>query len=63
MQAADRALGVLDVIPPPRLRATAGERLARLGRLLDGSTAAPAIELTERLRALPAPIRPDGTAA
>ena len=37
-QAASRALGVLDLIPPPRLRATARERLTRLGRLLDGST-------------------------
>ncbi len=62
-QAADRALGVLDLIPPPRLRATARERLARLGRLLDSSTVAPAVELVERLRVLPAPIRPDGTAA
>lgn len=62
-QAADRALGVLDLIPPPRLRATARHRLARLGRLLDSSTAPPAAELAERLRTLPAPIRPDGTAA
>lgn len=62
-QAAARAIGVLDLIPPPRLRATARERLTRLGRLLDGSAARPAAELAERLRVLPAPIRPDGTAA
>jgi hypothetical protein len=62
-QAASRALGVLDLIPPPRLRATARERLTRLRRLLDGSTTAAAAELAERLRALPAPIRTDGTAA
>ncbi|MEV0039456.1 Twin-arginine translocation pathway signal [Streptomyces sp. NPDC050804] len=62
-QAAGRALGVLDLIPPPRLRATARHRLARLGRLLDSSTAAPAAELAERLCTLPEPIRPDGTAA
>ncbi|MGX1759403.1 Twin-arginine translocation pathway signal [Streptomyces lydicus] len=62
-QAATRALGVLDLIPPPRLRATSRHRLARLGRLLDGATVTPAAELTERLRTLPEPIRPDGTAA
>ncbi|GAA1018911.1 hypothetical protein Aple_025400 [Acrocarpospora pleiomorpha] len=62
-QAAGRALGVLDLIPPARLRATARDRLARLGRLLDGSTVASATELAERLRTLPAPIRADGTAA
>lgn len=62
-QAATRALGVLDLIPPPRLRATARNRLTRLGRLLDDSTIASANELTERLRRLPAPIRTDGTAA
>ncbi|MDJ0342773.1 Twin-arginine translocation pathway signal [Streptomyces sp. H10-C2] len=61
-QAADRALSVLDLIPPPRLRATSRHRLARLGRLLDSSTSR-AAELTERLRTLPAPIHPDGTAA
>ena len=61
-QAASRALGVLDLIPPSRLRATARDRLARLGRMLDPSSA-PAAELAERLRTLPAPIRPDGTAA
>ncbi|MFJ8856093.1 Twin-arginine translocation pathway signal [Streptomyces sp. NPDC102437] len=62
-QAATRALGVLDQIPPPRLRATARDRLTRLGRLLDTSTAGSATELAERLRTLPAPIRADGTAA
>ncbi|WP_411145868.1 Twin-arginine translocation pathway signal [Streptomyces sp. x-80] len=62
-QAATRALGVLDLIPPPRLRATARDRLARLGRLLDTSTVSSATELAERLRTLPAPIRADGTAA
>ncbi|WP_332757117.1 Twin-arginine translocation pathway signal [Streptomyces sp. MT206] len=62
-QAATRALGVLDLIPPPRLRATARDRLTRLGRLLDASAVSSAAELTERLRALPAPIRADGTAA
>lgn len=62
-QAACRALGVLDLIPPSRLRATARDRLTRLGRLLDTSTAGPATELAERLRTLPAPIRSDGTAA
>ena len=62
-QAAGRALGVLDLIPPPRLRATARHRLARLGRLLDSATVTPVAELAERLRTLPGPIRPDGTAA
>ncbi|WP_329449023.1 Twin-arginine translocation pathway signal (plasmid) [Streptomyces sp. NBC_01426] len=62
-QAATRALGVLDLIPPPRLRATARDRLTRLGRLLDASAVSSATELTERLRTLPAPIRADGTAA
>ncbi|WP_308299948.1 Twin-arginine translocation pathway signal [Streptomyces sp. CJ_13] len=62
-QAASRALGVLDLIPPSRLRATARGRLTRLGRLLDNSTLTPATELAERLRTLPAPIRADGTAA
>lgn len=62
-QAATRALGVLDLIPAPRLRATARNRLARLGRLLDNSTVSSATELAERLRTLPAPIRADGTAA
>lgn len=61
-QAATRALGVLDRISPPRLRATARGRLTRLGRLLD-TTAGPAAELAQRLRALPPPIRADGTAA
>jgi hypothetical protein len=62
-QAATCALGVLDLIPPPRLRATARSRLTRLGRLLDGSPTASATELAERLLTLPAPIRADGTAA
>ncbi|WP_416971635.1 Twin-arginine translocation pathway signal [Streptomyces sp. 4F14] len=62
-QAATRALGVLDCIPPGRLRATARTRLARLDRLLGDSAAPAATELAERLRALPAPIRTDGTAA
>jgi hypothetical protein len=62
-QAAARALGVLDLIPPSRLRATARDRLTRLGRLLSTSTDDPATELAERLRTLPAPIRADGTAA
>lgn len=62
-QAATRALGVLDLIPPPRLRATARDRLTRLGRQLDTSAVSSATELTARLRTLPAPIRADGTAA
>jgi hypothetical protein len=63
-QAASRALGVLDRIPPSRLRATARNRLARLGRLLGPcNTMGPVSELAERLRSLPAPIRVDGTAA
>ncbi|MFJ4700651.1 Twin-arginine translocation pathway signal [Streptomyces sp. NPDC088768] len=62
-QAATRALGVLDLVPPPRLRATARERLTRLGRLLDASAANSAAELAERLRTLPPPVRADGTAA
>ncbi|MER8119046.1 Twin-arginine translocation pathway signal [Streptomyces sp. NPDC094031] len=62
-QAATRALGVLDLIPPPRLRATARERLTRLERLLSASVAGSATALSERLRALPASIRVDGTAA
>ncbi|WP_416969368.1 hypothetical protein [Streptomyces sp. 4F14] len=62
-QAATRALGVLDLIPPARLRATARTRLARLERLLDDSAAPAATELAQRLRALPAPIRTDGTVA
>ncbi|WP_233580341.1 Twin-arginine translocation pathway signal [Streptomyces triticirhizae] len=62
-EAANRALGVLDLIPPQRLRATARTRLARLGRLLNTSTIDSATQLTERLSTLPAPIRADGTAA
>ncbi|AXG82947.1 Twin-arginine translocation pathway signal [Streptomyces paludis] len=62
-QAAGRALEVLDLIPPARLRATARTRLTRLGCLLTTTTAGPGAELAERLRALPAPIRTDGTAA
>jgi len=61
-QAATRALGVLDLIPPARLRATTRNRLTRLGHLLD-ATVPSAAELTERLRTLPAPIHTDGTAA
>ncbi|MEW1724677.1 Twin-arginine translocation pathway signal [Streptomyces sp. NPDC093109] len=62
-QAAGRALDVLDLIPPARLRATARTRLARLEHLLNTTTAGPGAALAERLRALPAPIRTDGTAA
>ncbi|WP_416975817.1 Twin-arginine translocation pathway signal [Streptomyces sp. 4F14] len=62
-QAAGRALGVLDLVPPPRLRATACNRLARLARVLGTSATDSAAELAERLRTLPPPIRPDGTAA
>lgn len=62
-QAADRALGVLDLIPPARLRATARTRLARLARGLDQAANGAGAELVERLRVLPAPIRTDGTAA
>ncbi|WP_233580370.1 hypothetical protein [Streptomyces triticirhizae] len=62
-EAASRALGVLDLVPPQRLRATARTRLARLGRLLDTATVGSATELRERLSTLPAPIRADGTAA
>ncbi|MEQ4608281.1 hypothetical protein ABMX48_16590 [Streptomyces cavourensis] len=61
--AADRALNVLDLIPPARLRATARSRLARLTRLLDPATTGAGAELAERLRALPAPVQTDGTAA
>ncbi|MER8036558.1 Twin-arginine translocation pathway signal [Streptomyces hydrogenans] len=61
--AADRALNVLDLIPPARLRATARSRLARLTRILDPATTGAGTELAERLRALPAPVRTDGTAA
>ncbi|MCX4682191.1 Twin-arginine translocation pathway signal [Streptomyces sp. NBC_01433] len=61
-QAVGRALDILNLIPPARLRATARSRLARLERLLITSTSL-APELTERLRTLPAPIRTDGTAA
>ncbi|MGW1362997.1 Twin-arginine translocation pathway signal [Streptomyces chartreusis] len=62
-EAAARALDILDLIPPPRLRATARSRLARLERLLDHSGTNAAAELAERLRRLPAPVRADGTAA
>ncbi|WP_435059073.1 Twin-arginine translocation pathway signal [Streptomyces sp. bgisy060] len=61
--AAGRALGILALIPPARLRATARTRLARLSRVLDPATTGAGAELAERLRALPAPIRTDGTAA
>ncbi|GAA3388827.1 hypothetical protein GCM10017752_10820 [Streptomyces roseoviridis] len=62
-EAAGRALNVLDLIPPARLRATARTRLARLTQLLDPAASGAGAELAERLRALPAPIRTDGTAA
>ncbi len=62
-QAAGRALDVLDLIPPTRLRATARTRLARLAGLLDRAANGAGVELVERLRVLPAPIRTDGTAA
>ncbi|WP_327268056.1 Twin-arginine translocation pathway signal [Streptomyces sp. NBC_01218] len=62
-QAADRALRVLDLIPPARLRATARTRLVRLVRLLDPVASGAGADLAERLRVLPAPIRTDGSAA
>ncbi|MFJ9434656.1 Twin-arginine translocation pathway signal [Streptomyces sp. NPDC101490] len=62
-QAAGRALDILDLIPPSRLRATARTRLTRLEHALGTSAIGPGADLTARLRALPAPIRPDGTAA
>ncbi|MFH8591611.1 Twin-arginine translocation pathway signal [Streptomyces rimosus] len=60
--AAQRALDVLDRVPPARLRSTARQRLAQLDTALvtTAASATGVTDLHERLRTLPAPIDPYG---
>ncbi|KOT61580.1 hypothetical protein ADK43_12305 [Streptomyces rimosus subsp. rimosus] len=60
--AAQRALDVLDRVPPARLRSTAHQRLAQLDAALvtTAVSATSVTDLRERLRTLPAPIDPYG---
>ncbi|MFE9647481.1 hypothetical protein ACFYO0_25860 [Streptomyces sp. NPDC006365] len=61
--AAQRALDVLDRVPPSRLRATARTRLGRLEGLLAARPAEYVADLRERLRALPPPVDASGAAS
>jgi hypothetical protein len=61
--AAQRALDVLDRVPPSRLRATARTRLERLNGLLAGRPAEYVTDLRERLRTLPPPVDASGAAS
>ncbi|MFH9968554.1 Twin-arginine translocation pathway signal [Streptomyces mirabilis] len=61
--AAQRALDVLDRVPPSRLRATARTRLERLNGLLAARPAEYVADLRERLRALPPPVDASGAAS
>ncbi|MEU7148635.1 hypothetical protein AB0B15_11430 [Streptomyces sp. NPDC045456] len=59
--AAQRALDVLDRVPPARLRSTARRRLTQLdSSLTANATAVGVTDLHERLRALPGPVDPYG---
>ncbi|MDQ1052071.1 hypothetical protein [Streptomyces sp. V4I2] len=60
--AAQRALDVLDRVPPSRLRATARTRLGRLEGLLAARPAEYVADLRERLRTLPPPVDASGAA-
>ncbi|MCX4598392.1 Twin-arginine translocation pathway signal [Streptomyces sp. NBC_01549] len=61
--AAQRALDVLDRVPPSRLRATARTRLERLNGLLSARPAEYVADLRERLRTLPPPVDASGAAS
>ncbi|MGW2649997.1 Twin-arginine translocation pathway signal [Streptomyces sp. NPDC001393] len=61
--AAQRALDVLDRVPPSRLRATARTRLQRLEGLLAARPAEYVADLRERLRTLPPPVDASGAAS
>ncbi|MFE9647479.1 hypothetical protein ACFYO0_25850 [Streptomyces sp. NPDC006365] len=61
--AAQRALDVLDRVPPSRLRATARTRLGRLEGLLATRPAEYVADLRERLRTLPPPVDASGAAS
>ncbi|MFF1809393.1 hypothetical protein ACFVXW_09510 [Streptomyces sp. NPDC058251] len=61
--AAQRALDVLDRMPPSRLRATARTRLERLRGLLAARPAEYVADLRERLRTLPPPVDASGAAS
>ncbi|MER6358224.1 Twin-arginine translocation pathway signal, partial [Streptomyces sp. NPDC001634] len=61
--AAQRALDVLDRMPPSRLRATARTRLQQLEGLLAARPAEYVADLRERLRTLPPPVDASGAAS
>lgn len=61
--AAQRALDILDRVPPSRLRATARTRLQRLEGLLAAHPAEYVADLCERLRTLPPPVDASGAAS
>ncbi|MEU8983460.1 hypothetical protein [Streptomyces sp. NPDC048309] len=61
--AAQRALGVLDRMPPSRLRATAHTRLEHLAGLLAARPAEYMADLRERLRTLPPAVDASGAAS
>ncbi|MFE4824113.1 hypothetical protein ACFRFU_48790 [Streptomyces sp. NPDC056704] len=61
--AAQRALDVLDRIPPSRLRSTARTRLKRLDSMLADRPAESVSDLHERLNALPPPVNAHGAAS
>ncbi|WP_327425810.1 hypothetical protein [Streptomyces sp. NBC_01236] len=61
--AAQRALDVLDRVPPSRLRATARTRLEHLEGLLAAHPAEYVADLRERLRTLPPPVDASGAAS
>ncbi|MFD8220922.1 hypothetical protein ACFV2U_46500 [Streptomyces sp. NPDC059697] len=61
--AAQRALDVLDRVPPSRLRATARTRLGRLDGLLAARPTEGVADLRERLRTLPPPVDSSGAAS
>ncbi|MEF3118912.1 Twin-arginine translocation pathway signal [Streptomyces chrestomyceticus] len=61
--AAQRALDVLDRVPPARLRSTARRRLTQLDTALTTTSGAGISDLRERLRALPAPVDAHGREA
>ncbi|WP_329392646.1 Twin-arginine translocation pathway signal [Streptomyces lydicus] len=63
VDAAQRALDVLEQVPAAKLRSTARARLARLDRAVAATSTAAASDLHERLRSLPPAINDHGTAA
>ncbi|MFF3459679.1 Twin-arginine translocation pathway signal [Streptomyces sp. NPDC002730] len=60
--AAQRAIDILERIPPQRLRSTTRARLTRLDQLLPDRTIHSVADLNERLRVLPTPIDAHGQA-